>query len=100
CDGPCTAPDGTPSDRTLYLLENDALHPLIQNAGAPFVFTGAMVAMVTYENGEFGAGPSGVADLDGDGSYYGTFLRVYDLERHRLVTPRGPGGQPIAVDPD
>ncbi len=100
CAGPCTAADGTPSDRTLYLLEDDALHPLLENAGAPFVFTGAMIAMVTYENGEFGAGPSGVADLDGDGYYDGTFLRVYDLERHRLVIPRGPSGQPIDVDPD
>ena len=91
CDGNCTG-----SDRVLYLLDGDrSVRELTRNAGAPFSFTGSLVALAANEDGSFGSGIP--TDVDGDGRLDGRFLRVYDLETARLVTPRWRGGRPLPL---
>jgi hypothetical protein len=87
CEGGCASPG---ADRVLRLLEEDGtVHELVRNAGVPFVFTDALVGLVAHEDASFGANAAAAQDIDGDGRLSGTFLRVYDLERNVLVTPRG-----------
>lgn len=99
CDGgPCVDGDGRRRDTILKLLDDDgSLHELARNPGAPFAFTGALVALAAYEDARYGGGDSGVADLDGDGSLDGVFLALYDLERRRRVLPVGPNGGLLPV---
>jgi hypothetical protein len=101
CDGPCAEPDGTPRDVILTLLEGDgSQRELARNPGAPFVFTGALIGLATYENARYGGGPSGIADLNGDGRLDGVFLTTYDLDGDRLLVPQILDGAPIAVPAD
>src|SRR5262249_43065475 len=99
CDGACSDGDGASRDRILMLLDDDGrLRGLARNLGAPFVFTGATIGLVAYEDASYGG--ARVEDLDGDGIPNGAYLRLYDLVRDRLVLPRMADGRPLAIAGD
>ena len=98
CEGPCTNSDGSRADQILKMLDVDGtVHELARNPGVPFLFTGALIGLVFHEDARYGSSAAGVADVDGDGRLEGRFLRVYDLEHDRLLTPAAPGGGPLGL---
>jgi hypothetical protein len=96
CPSACADPQSGGPDRVLYLVEADKpRRELARNVGVPFAFTGSLVALAAYEDGSFGSGPP--TDADEDGSFDGRYLRIFDVEHGRLLTPRWRGGRPLPL---